>query len=512
MKTKVKRVSNIELLRIIAMIMIIMHHFALHGCSQLQKDYTFNTVVIDVFILGGKVGVDLFVLISGYFMVDSKITMRKILKFVGQVWFYSSSIFLLFRLIITPDVGLSYLDGVHFLFPILYGENWFASTYFWLMLSVPLLNYVINKLDDKQIVRLIITILFVCSVLPVFLEISIILSNYGWFVVLYVLAAYIKRRTPLEGKCIKNFLFAGMLYGCLFVLNIYYYRYREQYSIVVVLISLELFLGFLKMKSFYNKWINLMASAAFGVYLIHDNALVRPYLWNDIFHVQRLYEQKGFVLSSLKIVILIFAFCVMIDLLRQKTVEKIWMKVIDRCILPNIPIIKRYIEIFIKKSCDTAKRFYNGKLLREEKKRFLMAFLIIIIIALSGGGSLYLNTMNNINNRIELLYVFIRYTINLLYLVVPLYFVLCHIINFLKYVFLNYKINKAIGTIFIRIVTASVICTVILLVRGYGYCTLIQNYMQDKRSEYFFWILILIGLIISFTNKKYLNFYKMKHE
>lgn len=117
MSTKVKRISNIELLRIIAMIMIIMHHFALHGCSQLQRGYTFNTVVIDVFILGGKVGVDLFILISGYFMVDSKITMRKILKFVGQVWFYSISIFSLFYIIITPNAGLSYLDGVHFFFP-----------------------------------------------------------------------------------------------------------------------------------------------------------------------------------------------------------------------------------------------------------------------------------------------------------------------------------------------------------------------------------------------------------
>ena len=45
-----------------------------------------------------------------------------------------------------------------------------------------------------------------------------------------------------------------------------------------------------------------------------------------------------------------------------------------------------------------------------------------------------------------------------------------------------------------------------------GVCTLMQNYMQDKRSEYFFWILILIELIMAFTSKKYLNFYKIKYE
>lgn len=512
MSTKVKRISNIELLRIIAMIMIIMHHFALHGCSQLQRGYTFNTVVIDVFILGGKVGVDLFILISGYFMVDSKITMRKILKFVGQVWFYSISIFSLFYIIITPNAGLSYLDGVHFFFPILYGENWFASTYFWLMLSIPLLNCVINRLNNKQIIRLIIIMLIVCSVLPVLLEISIILSNYGWFVALYILAAYIKRRKSLEGKCIKNFLFAGILYCCLFVLNIYYYRYREQYSIVVVLISLELFLGFLKLRPFYNKWINLIASAVFGIYLIHDNTLVRPYLWNNVVHVQRYYEQEGFALFSVKIVIFIFVLCVMIDLLRQRTVEKIWMRIVDSCIIPSMPMAKEIIEIFLKNFYYTAKRFYNGKLFDEEKKRFLIAFFITIITALLGSGSLYINTMDNISNKIELLYVFIRYTVNLIYLIVPLYFVVCHIIKFINYILLSHKISKVIVIMCLRIFIVCTISMLILSIRGYGVCTLMQNYMQDKRSEYFFWILILIELIMAFTSKKYLNFYKIKYE
>ena len=512
MNTKGKRISNIELLRIIAMVMIIMHHFALHGCSRLQRDYTFNTVVVDIFILGGKVGVDLFILISGYFMVDSKITMRKILKFVGQVWFYSISIFFLFYIIITPDAGLSYLDGVHFFFPILYGENWFASAYFCLMLSIPLLNYVINRLDNKQIVGLIITMLVVCSILPVLLEIDIILSNYGWFIALYILAAYIKRKKPLEGNCIKNFLFASILYCCLFILSIYYYRYREQYSIVVVLISLELFLGFLKLKPFYNKWINLIASAVFGIYLIHDNTLVRPYLWSNLFHIQRYYEQDGFALISFKIVILIFVFCVVIDLLRQRTVEKIWMKIVDIYIIPRIPTAKKIIEIFVKNIYYTVNRFYNGRLLDEEKKRFLIAFFIIIVTAFLGSSSLYIHTMDNINNKIELLYIFIRYTVNLIYLIAPLYFVICHIIKFVNYILLNNKISKAIIIIFLRLLVVCAISMLILSIRGYGFCMLMQNYMQDKRSEYFFWILILIGFIISFTSKKYLNFYKIKYE
>lgn len=170
-----------------------MHHFVVHGFSTLPNDYSINRLLIDFFILGGKVGVDLFILISGYFMVDSKITMRKILKFIAQVWFYSVVIFVLFSYVVFPNGEIPFLDGFHFFFPLLYGENWFASTYFWLMLSTPLLNCVINYLTIKQLRRIIATILFICSVLPVFFEISIILSNYGWFVTLYFLAAYIKK-------------------------------------------------------------------------------------------------------------------------------------------------------------------------------------------------------------------------------------------------------------------------------------------------------------------------------
>ena len=67
-----KRQSNIELLRIITMIMIVAHHFSVHG----NFDFPINTVTINrlwiQFIqIGGKIGVDVFVLISGYFLITA---------------------------------------------------------------------------------------------------------------------------------------------------------------------------------------------------------------------------------------------------------------------------------------------------------------------------------------------------------------------------------------------------------------------------------------------------------
>ena len=94
------RDSSIELLRILAMIMIVLCHFATHG------DFSFDTNVLSIprlwwnFIeMGGNLGVNIFVLISGYFLVSSNgkvFNLPRILKFWGQVFVYSIAIYLIF--------------------------------------------------------------------------------------------------------------------------------------------------------------------------------------------------------------------------------------------------------------------------------------------------------------------------------------------------------------------------------------------------------------------------------
>lgn len=79
-----ERHSNLELLRIISMLFILSHHLSVHGdFKDIWITILLNNKIWLRFIqLEGKVGVNIFVMISGYFLVSSnRIKLSKVLKF-----------------------------------------------------------------------------------------------------------------------------------------------------------------------------------------------------------------------------------------------------------------------------------------------------------------------------------------------------------------------------------------------------------------------------------------------
>ena len=98
-KLKLDRNSNLELLRIILMIMIIFHHFAVHGGFYYgYQEFSFNHLWHYFLESGGKIATNTYVLITGYFLVKDKciFNLKKILKFYGELIFYSLTIFFVF--------------------------------------------------------------------------------------------------------------------------------------------------------------------------------------------------------------------------------------------------------------------------------------------------------------------------------------------------------------------------------------------------------------------------------
>ena len=99
--------------------------------------------------------------------------------------------------------------------------------------------------------------------------------------------------------------------------NYYYGTYFcGQQKLPAFLASLFLFLGFKKMKIGYKKSINLISSATFGVYLIHDNNYMRRFLWYTLFHNASYTESPYLIPHSLCAILLVFVCCTLIELFR----------------------------------------------------------------------------------------------------------------------------------------------------------------------------------------------------
>lgn len=74
------RDSSIELLRIVTMLVIVAHHYVVNSgiTSEITAENVlkFNSLFCLIFGWGGKTGINCFVLITGYFMCKSDISLK----------------------------------------------------------------------------------------------------------------------------------------------------------------------------------------------------------------------------------------------------------------------------------------------------------------------------------------------------------------------------------------------------------------------------------------------------
>jgi len=91
-----------------------------------------------------------------------------------------------------------------------------------------------------------------------------------------------------------------------------------------------MFLTFSNLNIKNNKVINGLALTMFGVYLIHDNPLVRHALWIDIFKNMEYINSRFLLIHATVAVLSVFVVCVAIDYIRITILEKPLFKLIDK--------------------------------------------------------------------------------------------------------------------------------------------------------------------------------------
>ncbi len=364
LKIRQNRQSNFELLRIIAMVMIVFFHFGMHSGFNFDTNSITIPRLWNQFIqIGGKLGVNLFVLISGYFLItSSKFKIAKVLKLWGQVFFYSIVIYAIF--IVCGWESFNPKDFIKNMLPIIFEQWWFATSYFVLYLLSPFINVFLNHLDRETYKKMLIVMTICWCIIPTFTTMDFESNDLIWFFYLYSLAGYIKlneQKFQAKNKTYFSIAFILILLNFLTViifdligLKIGFFGKHATYfyhmkRLPTLLISIFLLLAFKNTHIKQNKIINVISSATFGVYLIHDNNLVRPFLWKQVLNGEAFSNTIALIPYSIITVLMVYTVCTIIELIRIHVIEIHCMKLVEKLASRINTIINKFLNLdFIK--------------------------------------------------------------------------------------------------------------------------------------------------------------------
>lgn len=269
-----KRLSNFELLRIVSMFIIVMHHYVVNsGLIDVMKSNPLNMYSLILFILGwgGKTAINCYILITGYFMCNQKITRKKFFKLLSEVLFYNITIYCFF--VISGYEVFSIKDFIKNVWPILEVSNGFTPGFLVFYLLIPYLNILIKNMDKKQHILLLSTLLTVYTFFPSFLKIKVVINYVTWFSIIYLVAAYIKVYPEeffnrkklwsvlalgtilLSWMSVITFVYIAVITKKDIIYSAYYWV-SDSNKILALITAISVFMYFKNLYIPYNKLIN----------------------------------------------------------------------------------------------------------------------------------------------------------------------------------------------------------------------------------------------------------------
>lgn len=289
MKTQIEgisteRNSSIELLRIILMVFIVMHHtintvypnFSNHGFAAL--DVVLHTAVI------------IFVLITGFFGLHFKT--RRLLDLMLTLIFYSAGLTILYSALYKSSSPLTIVKSF---FPVSSSAYWFMTTYVELYFIAPFLNKLFKQLTDERYITLL--VVFAVFVFWFGLVWKGNICNDGKDIVNFIfiysighgLARYKTNRTMIKFCSRKMSL--TMLTICIIIVSMstllpdshnlfvhfmaYTYVYNSPFLIFLAVVIFNLF----NSVTYHNHIINYLSSSSLAIYLIHEHPLMRTVIY-----------------------------------------------------------------------------------------------------------------------------------------------------------------------------------------------------------------------------------------
>ena len=337
------RKSNIELLRIISMMMVLLLHANYDSLGWVEYDDISDNPSQACFRIAFEqlciISVNVFVFISGWFGI--KANMKGALSLFFQVIFYHVLIlFLLFFFGIDFSIN-DFVIGFYF-----GASYWFVVSYFILYIFTPVLNVFIKYSSLRTF--FVVVVLFYLSQFIFDWIYSIpgaeFHSGYSAlsFIGIYLLAQLLRRfeehLLKLGAKIYILFYFLfSLIPVVLFLLTGSNLNTLDYTSIFVLLSSVSFFLLFNSFK-FSSSLVNFLACSSFSIYLIHQHPLVIPFYRLSVQYIFNTFSGILFLALIFLFVIFFSLACIFIDKIRIAVWNYICLKYIDK-VLAKISIV-----------------------------------------------------------------------------------------------------------------------------------------------------------------------------
>ncbi len=356
-----ERESNIELLKIIAVFIIVLCHtgismtYSASGFSEAEWFYDVNSlpnsvekIALTFFNYCGYIGNSIFFVCSAWFLLEKKQNRKiKLLKLELDVWIISVLYLAVFVLSRTAQLRGSTV--IRSLFPTTFNNNWFVTAYMLFYFIYPGLNRIIENASRNQLkYSCLFFMLLICIWVPFFqnwTDFKFYFSYPLMWVLIYFCIAYLKKY-HLETISSLKFSIPVLCLGIIgiigeicatYCLGEYTFLVRgdgmrwnmwwNPFHWMIALGSFSLFRNF----RFHSRFVNRISSLSLLIYLIHENYMVRdhwrPYLYvliHDRFH------QEHVALWLLLFAVLTFVVSAGLAFLYQCTIQRTAYAAADR--------------------------------------------------------------------------------------------------------------------------------------------------------------------------------------
>lgn len=334
------RKKNLEELRCLAMMMVVALHFL--GKGELLGDVTASRMdavgiaawAAEAFCI---VAVNVYMLLSGYFLCESSFKPSRLLKLILQIWTYSVGVGLAAGLVWPASAKMDLHDLLSLLFPVSMGHYWFMTAYVFLYLLLPFVGKAVKNMTREQLKLALTLLLFAFCVLKSVLPFRLEEDGRGydalWYLCVFLTAAYIRR---FGIRFLEKAWHCALLYvgGCaavlaeLFALRHVFLRTGsfglilkvslEYNHVFVLLASVGLFGLFLHhgAKGPVGRAAAWAAPYVLGVYLLHENLGLR-YGWQSLFGAGRIRTAPQLLACTVCAAVCVFVTGVIIEWIRS---------------------------------------------------------------------------------------------------------------------------------------------------------------------------------------------------